>query len=160
VTDQIILQAKPSIIPVIAVWTSPLIIVGCPLFAFTFVFAKTLGFLAIILYLLAMFLVVVSIVRLTVDIIQLECTTYTLTENQIIKQYGLITQRQKTLPRDRSQTEIQRPLAGRAFNYANLKITSTGLGTITLQYLPNAQQWQEEIASQSALKVNLADRIT
>jgi hypothetical protein len=159
VSDPIILQAKPSILPVFAIWTIPPGCVVCPLFALAFVFAQALGILANVLYLLGALFVVASLARLAIDIAQLECTLYTLTESQIIKQYGLLTQRQKRLPRDNSETEMQRPLAARIFNCANLKVTSAGLGSITLQYLPNAQCWQEEIKNQSTLNVNLEDRL-
>ena len=158
-TDEIILQTKPSIVPAIATWTIPLVLVACPLFGLTFFFAEILGFVANVLYLVGMLVVLALLLRLAIDIAQLECTTYTLTENQIIKQSGLITQRQQTLPRDRSKTEMQRPLAGRIFNFTSVKVTSTGLETIILRYLPNAQRWQEEIASQPALKVDVEERL-
>lgn len=153
--EKTILQAKPSIVPVIGIWTTTAIFVGCPLIALASFFAKTISFLGPIFIILGFLVIAASFVRMMIDLVQLQFTTYTLTETRIIKTFGVITQRQRAMPRDRSRTDILTPLVGRIFHYANIRVTSSGLGTIFLPFVPNPELWQAEIAKQSSLRVTM-----
>lgn len=147
------LEAKPSIVPVIGVWSTIAVFVGCPLIASAFLFSKTIGFLAPIFVIIGLLTFAGSFLRLMIDLVQLQFTTYRLTDTRIIKTFGLITQRQRAMPRDRSRTDILTPLIGRIFHYANIRVTSTGLGSIVLHYMPNPEMWEAEFAKQTSLRL-------
>jgi uncharacterized membrane protein YdbT with pleckstrin-like domain len=158
-SEPIVLQARPSIRPLFVSFFVFSAILVCPLCGLTIVLSEVLGEAAGYLYFLASLIVAAAVAKLAFDIAGFECTSYTLTESQLIEQYGVIRQKQRTLARNVSQAEIQTPFAARVFKLANLKVLGMGKDSITLKNLPNAQRWLEELKSQSTVQVDLQGRL-
>ena len=142
--QQVILQTKPSIIPIIATWPLVGIVSAC----FFFLAARIMNSLAIfqvILSLLGLFFLALGLLRCLAEVIQREFESYTLTENQIIIEHGVFNHDTITITLDMIKaTAIQRPLAGQILDYGHIIIRAWKTAA-KLYYIPHPQQWIDAI---------------
>ena len=124
-----------------------------PLLMLAAAFSSYVQIMATLFAGIALLLFMLCVARMFGDLIAREFTTYTLTDTHVIKEFGVITHRKANLVTDRCATTVTTPLIGKLFNYANMTIISTGLNSIRLWALPNAEMWQEEISKRNRFKV-------
>jgi len=140
---RIVLQDKPSVVPILVVWPFTGIlfaaIFGC--FAFTMNSIQLLSGFFIFLGVLGLG---IATVRTMAELAQREFTTYTLTESHIIIERGIFNRDEEKIPLTRiANTKIEWAFAGRIFNYGDLMIIS---GTeIKLWSIPHPKRWSTEI---------------
>ncbi len=145
----VILRAKPSLAPTLFYWPSTVIAFACPLVIVIWLLQKipilvTL-FVAVIFFVLA-----AAVIRIAIEIVSREFTSYTLTDTHLIVQSGIFTRRDSTIPLDRVQSaHVRKALLGQLLHYGTLVVTTAGSGT-RLVWLPEPERWEEEIMSRLA----------
>lgn len=151
---KIVLQDKPSLIPILVVWPATGVLFaalfGC--FALTFKYLEILNLFFITLGILGL---MIATVRTIGELVQREFTTYTLTETHIIVEQGIFNHDQRKIPLDRVEgTKIEWALAGQILDYGNVLVVSSGIG-IKLRSVPHPRRWSAEIDMRGTLKVRI-----
>ncbi|MCL4490064.1 MAG: PH domain-containing protein [Chloroflexi bacterium] len=148
----IVLRSKPSIVPIIIVWPVTGVVFACILLGFASTLGQNVPMLGVIFAAFAFLILALAVLRLTLELVKREFTTYTLTDTHITKEFGILTHRTSSMPVDRSRVDIVTPLAGRLFGYGSLRVECTGLAPMILYYVPNPHRWEEEIGKRCGLR--------
>lgn len=142
----IILQDKPSWIPIVFEWSAMGIIFGIT-FTVLASTVKGIQMFTDMFTIFAMLSIAGAVIRITIDLIQRAYTSYTLTDTQLIREKGIITRRRATVSLDKVQgIHIKHALIGRIFDYATIVISTAG-PSIYLYSVPHAEQWEKKIES-------------
>jgi uncharacterized membrane protein YdbT with pleckstrin-like domain len=144
--ETIILQDKPAIVPILAIWPTMGIAMACPFIVFATTFGKTLSFFTNIGFAIAITLFTLCIIRMLISLIRREVTTFTLTDKRIIFETGILNRDLDAVTLDRVKSvQIEWPPAGRIFNYANI-IVFVWTEARKMRNVPRPQKWFQEIS--------------
>jgi membrane protein YdbS with pleckstrin-like domain len=88
--ETIILQDKPAIVPILAIWPTMGIAMACPFIAFAITFGNILSFFTNIGIAIAITLFTICIIRMLIGLVRREVTTFTLTDKRIIFETGIL----------------------------------------------------------------------
>lgn len=141
--ERIIFQAKPSLAPIVFLW----VVSNAVFLILAFVVLVILGnnIFSALFFGIFMLVVILSTVRLLADLIAREFTKYTLTNERVIKEAGILRRVVNEIPTDAIQgVNLQSPLFGQLLDYGSLIIPSAGM-VVRFWDLPHAQQWKQTI---------------
>ena len=143
-SSRILLQDKPSTAEILVYWT----LIGLIL-AITFwglaLFLNAILFFRDIMLFFAIASLVLSGLRIVIDLVERELSLYTLTERYLTTRRGFA-QRTNTIPVEHiQQILVRKPIVGQIMNYGSLIIKAPGFSFLKIDRVPNPEKWQKAI---------------
>ncbi len=143
-TEKIILQAKPSIIPTMFLPVGVIVIMVVITIAISPMIGPVPTLLATWIGIVAL-TIIAAILRGILEFIDRDHSVYTLTETTVIRESGVFTRKKDlALLAHVQNVNLKRPWVGNFFDYATLTISTAGSNT-QLDNIPHATHWAEEI---------------
>ncbi len=143
---RILLEGKPSLVPVVALPVALIPSLGCFFLILTSSFSSN-PFAQGIFNSILCLIFLAGLLRTTIALIDQQTTHYKLTETHLYKKAGFLQPDEFLLPLTNIQdTSLHYPLVGMLLDYANLIVTTPGR-SVKFYDLPNPKTWQTEIDS-------------
>lgn len=144
-----VLRAKPSLVPTLVYWPLMVVAFACPIGILIWLVQRT-QIVVVMFVAIFVFMLVVGVVRIALELVSREFTSYTLTNSHLIVQRGIFTRRDTTVPLNRVQSaHVRRALFGQLLHYGNLVVPTAG-SSVVLRWLPDPEVWQQEIMKRLA----------
>lgn len=141
-------QERPSFVAIVAnrgldaiVVFIGISVVALPFFAMV----KEIGMAFVLLALVGAFLV---LGRMLVDLLEREYSLYTLEDDRLIVDRGIISHQRIVVPLESAviqRVAAQQPFLGRIVGYGHVLVFTAGWGIVRLRYVSNPYAWQEDI---------------
>jgi len=144
-SEKIILRAKPSVLPTLILVPAAGILLACPILFVGLTVFREVEALAGLMIVLALLALTATVFVVGAGILRREYTTYTLTDQQLVIQQGVLKPTRKTIAiRQIQGTLVRYPFTGPQFDFGTL-VVITDEPEIHLTLLPHPAKWDSEL---------------
>jgi uncharacterized membrane protein YdbT with pleckstrin-like domain len=143
--DQTILQAKPSMLPILVIYPTATILLVCPFLYIAITLFEGVDLIAGAMIIIGLLALAAAVMYIGLELLHREFTTYTLTETHLLIETGIMRRQQEKIPMAQIEgARIVWPIIDQVFGLGQIT-ANTATATIQLRSIANPKQWEEAI---------------